>query len=136
MFYFGCGRETGHYLWAPGLRWATWDRSVHERMGHPLGAHPWKDSIDVRLCPVDDNRGYRRSDEERQPEGLGKIHHRDGWTAWAFWDRTKEKRLNGNSVFLAEGEYDFDAMKAMAQEHFPEIWERIKHLDLRLESVE
>lgn len=134
MFYFGCGGQTGHYLWAPGLRSATWHHSVHERMGYPLAAHPWGDHIDGDLCPP--NRGgYNELDDNvSQPEGLGKIHHRDGWTAWAFWDRTKDSRGNSNSAFLAEGEHDFDAMKAMAQKHFPEIWKRIEHLDLRLEE--
>jgi hypothetical protein len=124
--YHGCWREAGHHLWAAGMRWATWRRSVHERMGHPLIPQPWGDHLDAVLCPgVTYVREHMRTPDE-QPEGLGLIHHKDGWTAWAFWDRSVDKRGNSNSVFLAKGEHGFETMKALALEHFPEVMGRFK----------
>lgn len=110
VYYFGCYQQLGHYLWVPGMRssqWQPWDRQP--------GFLPWTE-IDGKLPPQDND----------QREGSHALHHLNGWTAWALWDRTVDSRFNSNSVFFAEGIHDVDAMKAIAAEHFPEVWDRVK----------
>lgn len=114
VFYFGCCSESGHYLWRPGPRPYLCDGATL-RHGQPWGAR-----IDASLCV----RGV-------QVEGLALIHHKDGWTALAFWDRSVDTRPGSNSVFLADGTHTFDQMVAIAKEHFPTVWQRFK-FDVRL----
>lgn len=114
VFYFGCHREAGHYWWRPGMR----SLRSEETAGVPWGY--WVDSI---LCPgYVKNEPYRRSKPEIEGEAL--LHHKDGWTALAFWDRSVDKRGGCNSNFFAEGTHSFDEMVKIAQEHFPEVWKR------------
>lgn len=59
-------------------------------------------------------------------EGRAVIHHKDGWTAMGFWDRSVDTRGGCNSVFFAEGTHDFAGMVAIANEKFPTIMRRFK----------
>lgn len=130
VFYNGCHRQSGHYLFAPGMRTTTRYRSTHKRFGHVLVEMGFVQYLDGGFCPGAEREGWGRPDE--QPEGLGALHHVDGWTVWSFWDRTVDRRGNSNSTFVAEGEHDLDAMKRIAAEHFPEVWRRVSKLGLRL----
>ena len=110
MYYFGCIRESGHYLWT-------------EHLGHPSREEektiPWQ-RYDGALCPA--WPPYERSRPEE--EGEAALHHHGGWTALAFWDRSVDKRGGCNSVFFAVGTYDALAMIALAKGRFPSIWAR------------
>lgn len=119
-FYFGCWNNAGHY--------------IHQVGGHKLplynGAHPfpWDVSeLDGGLCPGVWHRpsGHRVKPTE-EIQGLARLHHRQGWTAMAFWDRSVDTRGGCNSVFMVEGEHDFEKMCALFQEHFPTVWKRFK----------
>ncbi len=104
FFYFGCIGHSGHYLW-----------SAPYRQCRDVGTTPWGFAIDGKLCPIT---------EGRQREGVASVHHKDGWTALAFWDRSIDSRPGSNSVFLA-GEYlSFDEMVALAKSRFPDVWKR------------
>lgn len=126
-YYFGCyGRQLGHMTWLPRMR--------------GIGFHatedviPWKvRELDGGLC-IPSNKhaearaGWKdilRRQDAKQPQGKALVHHRDGWTALAFWDRTCDSRGNSNSVFILEGTHDFDAALARARSIFPEIFARI-----------
>ncbi len=113
FFYFGCRDRGGHFLWRPGA-----GRTSDE--GHRL---PWK-RLDGNLAPG--------CDDDEQPEGLGRLHHRDGWTAWAFWDRTYDRRGNSNSVFLFKGTHTLEEMQSLAKSHFPDVWARVSGLSFRI----
>ena len=115
--YFGVWRGDGHRLWAPGGRDLRYGRTV------------WDGKLDMWLCP----RGSMKvkPGPVDQPQGASKIHHKGGWTAWAFWDRTGDERFHSNSVFLAYGQHDFDTMLKIAALYFPEIWDRVKDLHFR-----
>lgn len=100
IYYFGCWKELGHYLW--------------NKHGYTVkNQTPWQD-IDAFLCP-----------NGPQIQGVVKIHHKDGWTAMAFWDRSVDKRPGSNSVFIAEGIYTFEEMKNIAEKNFLSIWKRL-----------
>lgn len=63
--------------------------------------------------------------ELEQEQGSASLHHKQGWTALAIWDRTGDHRLNSNSVFFAEGFHDFEAIQSIAAERFTSLWSRI-----------
>jgi hypothetical protein len=110
VFFFGCLKdmdeqhtEAGHYLREPGYRQAD-RRSVITPFG----------SLDGTLCPTGGEQ-----------QGLAKLHHKDGWTAMGFWDRTGDTRMGSNSNFIVRGTYTFEEMCKLAQEQYPELWKRI-----------
>lgn len=110
IFYFGSGLgELGHYLWEPGMGYAV---SLH-RPGLTI---PWRvQELDCGLCP----RGP-------QVQGQALVHYSAGWSAMAFWDRSEDDRENSCSVFILEGTHSFPEIVRQAQEHFPEVWDRMK----------
>lgn len=103
--YYGCHEHPGHYMFVPGMR----------NDYKFLYNNPWGVQVDTGLCPGG-----------LEIEGNALLHHKDGWTALAFWDRSVDKRGKSNSVFLAEGTFDFERMIDLAKEFFPEVMERIK----------
>lgn len=105
-FHGSTGPGSGHKLYGLNESWI----SFKER-----DAVPWKD-LDGGLVP--------RLQSGRQVEGIAQLHHKDGWTALAFWDRTGDSRGNSNSVFVLEGIWTFDQALARAKELFPASFER------------
>ena len=102
VLYFGCIGQPGHFMHvAPGRR----DYNA---------ATPWGSTPDGTLCP----------DGERQVEGIAVLHHKNGWTALSFWDRSVDKRGGCNSNFFADQVLSFDEMVALARERFPQVWSR------------
>lgn len=117
VYYFGCWGVHGHCLYT-----ASGQHAYREE--HLL---PWTE-IDGRLTPGQERRPNNRFmgvPFEFQVEGHAALHHKDGWTALAFWDRTVDKRYGANSAFIAEGTHDFDSMCALAEEHFPAVRKRV-----------
>ena len=113
VYYFGCWDEQkGHFFHHPD------GRRDYEREGkHKL--MPWA-AVDGCLCP-----GYRGPYENGpQVEGEAALHHKEAWTALAFWDRSMDSRGGCNSVFFAEGTYNTAEMIKIAKEKFPSIWAR------------
>lgn len=110
VFYYGClknvdkfHKEAGHYMYEPGMI------SVRQtEVNHPFGQYP-----DGTLCP-----------QGPQWQGKALLHHKDGWTAIGFWDRTGDMRGNSNSNFIVRGTYTFDEMCKLAEEQYPELWKR------------
>jgi len=113
VFYFGCWDRVGHFLWMPC------GDSV------PMSETPWGNAVDGGLCPGKrDRRGEVAHEDQR--EGQAALHHRDGWTALAFWDRSVDTRPNSNSAFLAEGTRTLPEMMALAWSSFPQIMDRFE----------
>jgi hypothetical protein len=107
FFYFGCMDQVGHHVFSSPRAYELEDRRA---VSDVLYRNPWGIAIDGGLC---------KSGAEQ--EGIALIHHKNGWTALAFWDRSVDKRGKSNSVFLAIGEFEFDQMVAMAKQFFPEV---------------
>src|SRR5688572_3467525 len=113
IYYFGAmSRRGGHFLFAPGQKPASSEKKTL----------PWPE-IDAVLCPDYVASG---TPEEAQVEGRALLHHRDGWTALAFWDRSVDARLGANSVFIAKGDFDLAGMIELARSQFPDVWGRWK----------
>jgi hypothetical protein len=106
IFYFGCRREAGHYLWQGNRR--AWDNVPDD---FPCTTTP--DAVFL-------------SPKGPEVEGLASFCHLGGWTIISFWDRSVDTRGKCNSTFIARGCFDFDSMCAKSREAFPDIWQRFK----------
>jgi len=132
VFYFGCVGESGHHLFTDRLRSVYNEGPPWDPLG--IGA------ADGVLAPhvVGCNKRHCRC--PNGDEGVAEIHHKDGWTAMAFWDRSVDRRGASNSNFFAEGTHDFAAMLAIAKEKFPAIigrfqFEIVEHKIARVEQL-
>lgn len=103
VFFFGCWNRVGHYLHEPGGRYAD---SRHTE-------HPWGRNVDGVLQPADS-----------EVEGRCLVHHKDGWTALAFWDRSVDDRGGCCAALIVEGESGFQDMLGVFETRFPEVLAR------------
>jgi hypothetical protein len=117
MYYFGCVERAGHFMF---------DISLHQAWRH--SDCPWnpdKGEVDGKLqphLPDCNKRVYCRCGS--LPQGQALVHHKEGWTALSFWDRSVDSRGGCNSNFFANGTFDFDTMVMLAKHFFPTIWNR------------
>ena len=103
VYFFGCLGTAGHFLY-----------SKNEHRTLPDKQTPWGFEMDGGLAPQD----------VPEKQGHAAIHHKNGWTAVSWWDRTVDTRGKCNSAVLAEGEHDFEQMKVLLKEHWPEVYTR------------
>lgn len=121
VFYFGCWDAIGHFLRTPSGATVSTSKT------------PWGNAVDGGLCPGGrDPLG--RVHTEAQREGMAALHHKDGWTALAFWDRSVDTRYGSNSAFLAEGTLTLPQMMTLACESFPGIMARVT-TSMRIDMV-
>jgi hypothetical protein len=125
VFYFGYN-GSGHYLV---------DKDG-DKFSSTTEFSPWGSRPDGTLCP--EGLVLRKLEEGSgmQPEGKALLHHKDGWTALGFWDRSGDTRLNSNSNFLVRGTYTFDEMLALAKEQFHDVFARIKFPITEINALE
>lgn len=111
VFHYGCANNRkGHFVHA-GKGISQYGPEVYNF----CAINPWGYEIDSGLCP-----------SGPEIEGRALVHHKDGWTAMSFWDRSVDKRGKCNSNFFAEGTHTFDEMVAIAKDHFPKIMARFE----------
>jgi hypothetical protein len=116
FLYFGCWTDTGggHYLW----------NTRGDHAGHTERQKlPW-DQIDGVLQPGCNLHGKDMYPRRQEIQGHAALHHKEGWTALCFWDRSEDIRGGCNSNFFARGIFNFDEMVQMAKAMFPIVWER------------
>lgn len=122
-FFFGCYDLMGHYMY--GAKTYNGQPTI-ETIRWP-GNNPWGLEIDGGLCPGGKTHAGDYSPQGAiQNEGEAMLHHKDGWTALAFWDRTGDTRPNSNSAFLIEGTHDFAKMMELSKKLFPMIFVRLQ----------
>ncbi|WP_437309959.1 hypothetical protein [Sorangium sp. So ce388] len=128
VYYFGDGRlrdgpGAGHHIWAPSNGHVAWAHAA------ALRKLPWSlAELDGSLAgdpALADRHDPRHWATENQPEGLVRLHHRGGWTAISFWDRSGDSRYGSSSTLVASGTHTAREMVALLQRAFPAIWERI-----------
>ena len=111
--YFGCWQQVGHRLFSH-------EGYADNRITNPWGE--WRD-VDGTLAPRYASL-HRYDPGAPHPEGHAKLHHKDGWTALAFWDYSVDRRGNSNSAFFIEGTHSFDEAVALATKAYPQTWAR------------
>ena len=125
VFFFGCWAKdrTGHF---------TYDRFGATIYRNVPGTPQWIDNLDGVHCGEEALGRRRRSEpmswegnENAQPQNRARVLHKDGWTIFAFWDRTADRRFASNGAFVAKGTHDFDVMCEIARKHFPSVWARV-----------
>lgn len=115
VYFFGCWNgRAGHYLFDP-----------HGASYRHNELIPWA-NIDGSLCHGADEKGD--ADIHRQVEGEAKLHHFDGWTALAWWDRSVDVRYGSNAALFAKGTHTFDDMIHIMRNWFPSIMARFKYV--------
>lgn|ERR1039458_2446622 len=121
MFYFGPWESAGHFLVLEGGRSVRDD----ERESFPWNENSPSNGIDCQLQPgCEWKNGFWKHGAE--VEGQALLHHRNGWTALSFWDRSVDTRGACNSTYFAEGTFSFDEIVAMARSRFPERWNKMR----------
>lgn len=102
--YFGCEKvgETGHYAFTQTGR--KYGRDEH-----------WLSLLDGMFAP-----------EGPEVEGVARLHHLNGMTILAFWDRSVDSRYASNSAFVLKGKLAFDEALAEAKQRFPWVFARFK----------
>jgi len=95
IFFFGCHRYAGHFMWQPGMKT---DDSHFDKL------NPWGYSIDGGL--------------------VGRLEHRRGWTATGRSDFSIDKRPGSHATFLVRGEHSLEDVKLLAKTYFPLVYAR------------
>jgi hypothetical protein len=116
-FYFGCWKETGHY-------WRNQNPHTSCRQIEKLVPGMIFRYIDGGFCP-----GAIRGKTDRtrpEVEGQAALHHIEGWTVLAFWDRSVDSRHSSNSAFVVVGRHDYTTMLEVAKRQFPDVLRRQK----------
>lgn len=116
LFFFGCWTNLGHHLFNTRAISVSADRA----------GLPWAEP-DMDQCP-----GWRKSKdvnfpEDQQIEGRAKLHHKDGWTALAWWDRSVDHRYGSNAGLYAQGTFTADEMIQLGQTYFPHVFVRFTY---------
>jgi hypothetical protein len=119
-YYFGPYDQAGHHLHGPRgsmVLYAT-EKTL-----------PWTvGELDGKMQPHSEDCGGKRSycSCGSGPEGRALVHYKDGWTALSFWDRSVDPRGACNSTYIAQGEFSFNEMVAIAKAQFPKRWAKQK----------
>lgn len=118
VYYFGCWEESGHYLWRAEGRSARREESK---------VLPWS-QLDGTLPPADRRPMRREGDypevDREAPQGHAALHHKGGWTAIAFWDRSVDRRPGSSSTFLIRGIHTWEDAVRIAKAVYPRTWAR------------
>lgn len=107
-YYFGTYRRSGHYLFDMGM-----NEVRGQFAGDAKSPVPWGWAIDGKLNP-------------NEREGEARLHHKDGWTALAFANRTDDSRPGSNSVFLVNRHLTFLEAVVYFIDLFPQVVQRFK----------
>ena len=118
MYYFGPWNEAGHSLFTE----------------HGSSAYKQEESLPWKVWEIDGKlQPHREGCQKRSycgcgslPEGKALIHHKDGWTAISFWDRSVDERSACNSTYFAKGTFSFEEMVTMAKERFAFRWNKMQ----------
>lgn len=140
LLYFGVIENVGHDMWLDEstlvLPASSEMKSVQQLTGSPwivrdeMVVVPW-DMIDCVLCPgarvarPGDGKGDVLRKDQR--EGEYALHHRDGWTALAWWDRSGRNGFWSNSVLLMRGKFSAQEIIAKAHVQFPNVMKRMDY---------
>lgn len=107
--YFGCWQQVGHYYWLRGMWKASGFAARYD------GLTPWGASVDGGL--------FAKGTGPRG-EGVAAIVHKDGWTAFAFEDRSVDTRGGSWSIYCIPEVLGWHDALSVAREAFPEVFAR------------
>lgn len=107
VYYFGCIRQSGHYLFeSHGGKAVSSRKSMYDF---------WMYRLDGVLAPQD----------LREKQGPTARHEMHSHTVLSFWDRSVDKRGACNSILFVPGIMSFTEALEKAREAFPEVFARL-----------
>lgn len=113
VYYFGCIRDKGHYMWHPRTQ-----QHVQATLNQP-----WGYRIDGGVFPT-------------KPDtlGAGVIQYvaKDGWSLICFADYSVDSRPGSHSTFLAHAKASADQLVVWAKNQWPEVFLREGSPPLRI----
>lgn len=127
MYYFGPWDKAGHYVFDERGRHVPHTEECQIPWGHE-GQNVGIDGVLQPGCVAGKSQ-YTRSCPEVEGEAL--LHHKDGWTALSFWDRSVDRRPACNSTYMAQGIFTFEQMVGMAMIRFKHRWDKM-YFEVRL----
>lgn len=101
VLYFGWVSGGGHFLRSKNYPYPKYDST------------PWGNQIDSGLAPRPDIVDGKISE-----------HHKDGWTAIAFWDRSGDRRPNSNTAFFVPCTMTTSELLEWARKQWPDVFGR------------
>ena len=113
LYYFGCIREAGHYLW-------TDERNSH----YPDTISRQTPGLNPALLKAIDGVFAPHCLTEYQPEGLYQESIVPPVRIVAWWDRSVDKRPGSNSALIGYGFYTAEDMVEAAIQQFPSVMNR------------
>lgn len=119
MYFFGPWEGAGHYLFNEHGH-SEWRKEKEV----PWGVEIMDGGLQPHTCGSLE-RGQPCYRGTCAPQGIANVHHKDGWTALAFWDSSVDRRGGCVSVYLAKGDFDFTQMVEMAKTRFAKRWEKM-----------
>jgi hypothetical protein len=60
-------------------------------------------------------------------QGWAAVHHLNGWTALAWWDRTGDQRHGSNAALFAKGTHTLEQMLVIGRRNFPRLFRRFTY---------
>lgn len=118
MYYFGCIRQPGHYLWTNNGE--KFYGTLPDGFPESWAFTRYGDTRYVREAAIAPN-AYGE-------QGLAEIAHEEGWTRISFPDRSIDERPNCVSVFMEKGKKTFEEMMEIAHREFPQVTDRYNFL--------
>ena len=110
VYFFGCWKEPGHYLF--------------DRHGNTISDPKARElRIPFRARDLDGLFAPPFGNENETATALSHVHH---WTILGIWDRSVDRRPGSNAAFLVSGIEDEDAAWRHAREAFPQVVARLK----------
>ena len=110
-------REAKRRCWYFG----TWRGPGHQFHG-PDGKQRYSEGSPHRMQPF--GYPYDLQPDCGQREGPAALHHRDGWTCLAWWDRHEDTRPGCIGALICEGEHSFASMLKILEAKFERVFKR------------
>lgn len=125
-------QKSGHILYNPDGNYAEDDKKLKDSLG-VIENFITNDGRTINLPGIEFVKSGNRCPQNKIPgknellqiQGAANIHHFNGWTLLAFWDRTGDARGNSYSNFFTYGTWNFDQMCLVVRHEYPLIWKRL-----------
>lgn len=133
LFFFGVlDGKLGHDLWCSETERLDpfWIDGVWQFKNKRRITIPWE-RLDAALCPG--KRVYADDDvvgdvhPDNQHEGAYSLHHAEGWTALAWWDRSGRRGFWSNAALIAKGHHSATTMLENGRAAFPKTFARMTY---------
>lgn len=132
LLFFGVMKEYGgHDMWVSETERLDpfWIDGVWQFQDKRRITIPWN-RVHAALCPGKrsfDEHAFGEVAPEHQREGEYSLHHAEGWTALAWWDRSMRCGYWSNSALFTKGHVSASTLLERGRETFPERMAKIAY---------